>query len=211
MRTAAILLASILGFAAPATGQLVKQSPVSQRAVTPAEMDERLEKQAADTKKIAPKADRVALVDFAWPVNAEEYRATGKFIAVLIVAVSHREDELPLKLLYVQTGGQTIALQKIASERRTIPDGSEVATMFGRFREDSFYVAPAGPMMRKGDLLIDFAVNRTGFRVYELPGTPPDFVHADRDPDPAPGAEPDMKAVRAMIEREYPGFRLSGP
>jgi hypothetical protein len=63
-------------------------------------------------------------------------------------------------------------------------------------------------MMRKGDLLLDFAVNRNGFRVFELPGTPPDFVRADRNPNPARGAKPDAKALRAMIEREYPGFKL---
>jgi hypothetical protein len=211
MRGAAIVLLS-LTFVTPAVAQTTsfqKQAPTAaQHAVTPAEMDRRLEQQAADTKRIAPKAARVALVDFAWPQNAEEYRATGKFIIVLVVAVSQLEEELPLKRLYVQAGSRVVPLQKISSERRTLPEGSEVATVLGRFREDALYVAPAGPMMRKGDLLIDFAVNRNGFRVYELPGVPPDFVRADRKPDPAKGAKPNAGAIRAMIEREYPGFRL---
>jgi hypothetical protein len=207
--TAALLLSFAL--ALPATAQTTsfqKQTPsAAQHAVTPAEMDRRLEEQAADTKRIAPKAARVALVDFAWPQNAQEYRATGKFIVVLVVAVSQLEEELPLKRLYVQAGRRIIPLQKIASERRTLPE-SEVATVPGRFREDAFYVAPAGPMMRKGNLLIDFAVNRDEFRVYELPGTPPDFVRTDRKADPPKGAKPDARAIRAMIEREYPGFKL---
>jgi hypothetical protein len=187
-----------------------KQAPgASQHAVTPAEMDKRLEEQAADTKKIAPKAARVALVDFAWPESEAEYRALGKFIVVLIVTVTQTEQELPLKQLYVATKGGTTVLQKIASERRTLPEGSEVATVLGRYREDAFYVAPAGPMMRNGDLLIDFAVNRTGFRVFELPGRAPDFVRRDRNPNPVKGAKPDPKAVQAMIEREYPGFKLT--
>jgi hypothetical protein len=63
-------------------------------------------------------------------------------------------------------------------------------------------------MTRKGDLLIDFAVNRNGFRVYELPATPPDFVRADRNPNPARGVKPDPKALRDLIEREYSGFKL---
>ena len=211
MRRAAIFL-TLLALAAPALAQTTsfqKQAPgPSQHAVTPAEMDKRLEQQAADTKRIAPKAARVALVDFAWPETAAEYRALGKFIIVLVVAASQQEDELPLKQLYVQAGRQTTALQKIASARRTNPEGSEVATVLGRFREDSFYLAPAGVMMRKGDLLIDFAINRSGFRVYELPGTPPDFVRADRNPNPAKGGKADPDAVRAMIEREYPGFKV---
>ena len=211
MKRAAVVL-TLLALAAPAFGQTTsfqKQTPeASQHAVTPAEMDKRLEQQAADTKRIAPKAARVALVDFAWPETLAEYRALGKFIVVLVVAVSQQEGELPLKQLYVQAGRRAVALRKIASARRTNPEGSEVAAVLGRFREDSFYLAPAGAMMRKGDLLIDFAVNRSGFRVYELPGAPPDFVRADRNPHPAKGAKPDSAAVRAMIEREYPGFKV---
>jgi hypothetical protein len=212
MRSAAIVLLSLVAVA-PAAAQTTsyqKQAPTAaQHAVTPAEMGRRLEQQAEDTKRIAPRAARVALVDFAWPQNAEEYRATGKFIVVLVVAVSQLEEELPLKRLYVQAGNRVVPLQKMSSERRTLPEGSGVATVLGRFREDAFYVAPAGPMMRKGDLLIDFAVNRSGFRVYGLPGLPPDFVRADRKADPAKGAKPDAAAIRAMIEREYPGFRLN--
>lgn len=211
MRRAAIVL-TLLTLAAPAFAQttnIQKQAPeASQHAVTPAEMDRRLEQQAADTKRIAPKAARVALVDFAWPETAKEYRTLGKFVVVLVVATSQLEEELPLKQLYVQAGRRTFPLQKIGSERRTNPEGSEVATVLGHFREDSFYLAPASAMMRKGELLIDFAVNRSGFRVYELPGTPPAFVRADRNPDPAKGAKANAAAVRALIEREYPGFKV---
>ena len=209
MRSAFIVLtATLAALGTPAGAQITKQGPASTHAVTPAEMDKRLEQQAADTKRIAPRAARVALVDFAWPESAAEYRALGKFIVVLVVATSQLEDELPLKRLYVQAGRRIVPLQRIASARRINPEGSEVATLLGRFREDSFYLAPAGAMMRKGDLLIDFAVNRSGFRAYELPGVPPDFVRADRNPDPAKGAKPDSAAVRAMIEREYPGFKV---
>jgi hypothetical protein len=206
------LVASLLAVTAAQaeTATFQKQAPgASQRVVTPADMDKRLEQQAEATKRIAPKAARVALVDFAWPESEAEYRALGKFIVVLVVAVSQTEQELPLKQLYVAAGGRTVALQKIASERRTLPEGSDVATVLGRYREDAFYVAPAAPMMRKGYLLIDFAINRSGLRVYELPGTPPDFVRKDRNPNPAKGAKPDVKALQAMIEREYPGFRLT--
>lgn len=208
MRRLILALAVMFLGLASAAAQITTKGPSSDNAVTPAEMNARLEDQAQRVKKIAPRADRIALVDFSWPIDAAEYRAAGKFIAVLVVAVSHDEKELPIKQVYVRTGSRSVALQKVASIRRTVPEDSTVASVVGRFREDSFYLAPAGTMMRKGDLLIDFAINRTGFRVYELPGTPPDFVRADRNPDPAPGAKPDMKAARAMIEREYPGFDL---
>lgn len=209
-RAAAALTAILAGFAllSPAEAQITAQSPPSQHAVTPADMDRRLDETAARVKAMAPHADRVAQVDFAWPISPQEFRAMAKSVVVLVVAVSRDEKELPLKQVYVRANGRIVPLQKIGSERRAVPDDSAVASVVGRFREDAFYLAPAEVMMRKGDLLIDFAINRSGFRVYELPGTPPDFVRADRDPNPGRGAKPDAAAVRAMIEREYPGFKL---
>ena len=78
----------------------------------------------------------------------------------------------------------------------------------GAHREDSFYLAPAGLMKGEGKVVADFAINRSGFQLYELPGTPPDFVEADRRAMPAKGKKPDPKALKAMIEREYTGFKL---
>ena len=80
--------------------------------------------------------------------------------------------------------------------------------MLGRHREDGFYLAPAGAMMADGLLQADFAVRRIGFNLYELPGTPPDFIRDDRDPVPAKDAKPDMPALKAMLQREYKGFEL---
>ena len=208
MRHLVAALAITLICLSSAAAQITTKGPSSDKAVTPAEMERRLEDQAERVKKIAPRADRVALVDFAWPIDAAEYRANSKYIVVLVVAVSHDEKELPVKQVYVRDGSRNVALEKIASERRTIPEGSVIASVVGRFREDSFFLAPASVMMRKGDLLIDFAINRTGFRVYELPGTPPAFVRQDADPNPPRGAKPDAAALRKMVEREYPGFKL---
>ena len=168
MKHAAIMLMS-LALAAPAFAQTTsfqKQAPeASQHAVTPAEMDKRLEEQAADTKRIAPKAARVALVDFAWPESAAEYRALGKFIVVLVVATSQREDELPLKQLMCRQAAAPLHCRKLrrAPHQPRVP---EVATVLRRFREGSFYLAPAGDDARRP--VVDFAVNRTGFRVYEF-------------------------------------------
>jgi hypothetical protein len=115
MRGCVLILSALLAAAAfktPAGAQITRQDPPSAHAVTPAEMDKRLEEQAADTKKIAPRAARVALVDFAWPMNLEEYRATAKFIVVLVVAVSQQEQELPLKRVYVQAGAAPLRCRR---------------------------------------------------------------------------------------------------
>jgi hypothetical protein len=176
----------------------------AQAQVSPADMDKRIENQAAKLQDGA-RAARAAFVDFAWPADAVEYRALAKYVLVLLTVVSQDPEELPVKRVYVDAGGKAIELRRIGGERASITD-SNVASALGTHREDSFWLAPAGAMARKGHLRLDFAANREGFGVYELPGNPPDFVTRDRYPNPPRGAKPDLKVVRAILEREYPGF-----
>ena len=61
-------------------------------------------------------------------------------------------------------------------------------------------------------LIVDWWIEplayHTGFNLYKLPGTPPDFVKADSNPMPAPDAKPDTSALKALLQREYSGFEL---
>jgi hypothetical protein len=202
--TTALLLLTV-----PATAQITSKGRVTQTSVTPDVINARLEDTAERTRKLSAKgAARSAIIDFAWPQDEAEYKALGKYILVLVSAVSQEADELPLKRVYVESNSGEITLDKIASIRRDVPKDSPVFSMLGRHREDAFYLAPAGVMMRKGEVMVDFAERRSAFRLYELPGTPPAFVMADRKPMPAADAKPDPKALKAVVEREYTGFAL---
>ncbi|MEH2611527.1 hypothetical protein [Bradyrhizobium sp. AZCC 1693] len=189
--------------------QTLNQRPVSQGEVTPAEMTERLEKAAVRTKGQAPKgAARGSSIDFCWPSNVEEYRDIGKYVLVLVSVVTQDAAELPLRRVYVTVNGEQTELVRLSSERRDVRKGSTTFSILGPFREDGFYVAPAGLMMSDGYLQADFAIRRTNFNLYKLPGTPPDFVKADNDPMPAKDAAPNMPALKALLTREYQGFEL---
>lgn len=210
MRFLARSAAAFLFIVSAAQSQTLTKNPVSTGAVTPDDMSKRLEKTAESVKKANPSgAPRAAQFDFAWAENEEEYKALGKYVVVLVSAVSRDEKELPLKRVYIRDKwNKEISLEKISSERRDVPKDSLAYSMLGAHREDSFYLAPAGLMKTEGDVVADFAVNRSGFRLYSLPGTPPDFVEADRHATPAKNAKPDPKALKAMLEREYSGFKL---
>lgn len=174
--------------------------------VTPDEMEKRIEEQAERLQNMAGgRVARAGFVDFTWPVDPREHRALAKHVLVLVTAVTHEESELPLKRVYVEADGKEIELQRLGGVRSEIRAGSTAAEVLGTHREDAFYLAPAAAMAAKGHLRADFAAHRDGFGLYELPGTPPDFVARDRRPVPR-GAKPDPKAVKAMLEREYPGF-----
>ena len=193
-----------------AHAQTLTQRPVSQNPVSPADMTKRLENSAIRTQKSAPQgAARGSSVDFAWASAPEEYRALAKHVLVLVSVVTQFAAELPLRRVYVvDPGGKETELTKLSSQLSGVRKGSVTASVLGPYREDGFYLAPAGPMMADGYLQADFAVRRNGFNLYKLPGTPPDFIKADSDPMPVPDATPETSAVKAMLQREYKGFEL---
>ena len=204
-----LIVALALFVATTADAQTLTRRPVSQGAVTPADMTERLEKAAMRTKEQAPKgAARGSSIDFCWPASAEEYQAIGKYVLVLVSVVTQDAAELPLRRVYVTVNGEQTELAKLSSQRRDVKKGSTTHPILGPYREDGFYVAPAGLMMRDGYLQADFAIRRSNFNLYKLPGTPPDFVKADNDPMPARDATPNMPTLKALLTREYQGFEL---
>ena len=192
-----------------AHAQTLTQRPVAQNPVTSAEMTERLEKSAVRTAKSAPKgAARGSSVDFSWPADAEEYRKLAKHVLVLVSVVTQDAAELPLRRVYVDCNGKQTQLTRLSSQRSGVARESVTFSVLGPYREDGFYLAPAGAMMADGHLQADFAVRRIGFNLYRLPGTPPDFIKTDSDPMPAKDARPDTPALKAMLQREYKGFEL---
>ncbi|MBR1147856.1 hypothetical protein [Bradyrhizobium sp. AUGA SZCCT0431] len=202
-----VLLALLLS--QPASAQKLTQRPVSQNPVSLEDMTGRLEKSAINTAKVAPKgAARGSSVDFSWASSAEEYRALAKHVLVLVSVVTQDSAELPLRRVYVNIDGRETELVRLSSQLSGVRKGSKTYSMLGPYREDGFYLAPAGTMMADGYLQADFAVRRNGFNLYKLPGTPPDFIKADSNPVPGPDAKPETPVLKAMLLREYKGFEL---
>lgn len=195
---AALLLVGWL--MSPASAQNLSKSEATTGAVTPADMQRMLEAAAGRTKE---NQQRFVQIDFVWPLNEAEYRETNKHNLVLIVAFSRTAGELPLRRCYIRGQGKELPLRKLSSRQSTVDAGS-ITRKLGVYREDGFYVAPSGAMAREGLVLCDYTTNRTEFKVYQLPGTPPDFVR--NDPNSDAGPDPSMETIRKIIAREYTGF-----
>ncbi len=209
-RRAALAGAALaLGATSRVFAQLTQRGPSSDDAVTPDSIDRRLEDQAAALKREAPQgADRHVLFDLTFPADPAEYRAVGKSAVILIVAVSQRAEELPLRRVYTRAGGRDVEVRKLGARVSQTKPSSLARAVFGGARMDGFYLAPVGPLLRENLLLCDFAKNRIGFFINRAPFDPPDYIVSDRERDAA--AKPQEAAVRAMVEREYPGFDLLG-
>jgi hypothetical protein len=201
------LLAAIAGRSSSLRAQVNSRGPATQDSVTPQDIDLRLERRAAEIKRMAPQgADRYVLFDLSFPVDAAEYRAVGKTALVLIVAVSRKTDELPLRRVYARAGTNEVDAQRLGSRRSELPPKSLARAVVGRYREDAFYLAPVGALLRENMLIGDFAKNRLGFVINRAAFDPPDFILADGERDVA--GKTDATALNAFVEREYPGFGL---
>jgi hypothetical protein len=193
--------------AGAARAQIGLRGPATQNAVTPQDIDQRLDKRAAEIRQMAPQgADRYVLFDLAFPADQAEYRAVGKHALILIAAVSKQADELPLRRVYTRTAGRDLDCRKLGSRRSELPSTSPARAVVGRYREDAFYLAPVAALLSENLLMCDFARNRNGFVVSRAPFEPPEFIRADHQAEAA--AKPDDAAVRALVEREYPGFGI---
>jgi hypothetical protein len=140
-----LIVALALFVATTADAQTLTRRPVSQGAVTPADMTERLEKAAMRTKEQAPKgAARGSSIDFCWPASAEEYQAIGKYVLVLVSVVTQDAAELPLRRVYVTVNGEQTELAKLSSQRRDVKKGSTTHRFSARIaRMDSMSRPPA--------------------------------------------------------------------
>ena len=206
---AALMLAMIASApaqeAAPPSSD-AKEAPAEHR-VTPDDIDKRIEERAAEIQKIAPKgAARYVVYDIAWPATAEEYRALGRHAILFLSAVSQNTDELPLKQVYTRQGGKSLPLKQLSSKRRDVPPGSLTHTMFGPYREDSFYLLSVGAVMQEWKLLADFAKNRNEFSISLSQLNPPRFIQTDRTRN---AGKLDPAALKTILEREFPGFEVT--
>jgi len=199
MRTIAAVLA-ILSVASFANAQELHDGGSGYGAVTPALMADRREQSAREMSATHPAGifARFALIDVAWPLERED---TGGYAIVLIDAQSQSADELPIRRVYVRNNdGGEIELRRVGAQQFTIPNDSAAHKTFGPFQETSFYWAPMDSLAAPGQILIDFATNRTGFTIAQLPFELPPWYRGSFS------GEPNAAALGTLLAREYAGF-----
>ena len=125
--------------------------------------NKRLEESAIEMGKIGV-VSRFALYDIALPADTEEYTALNKNAVLMITAVTHDKGELPIKKAYVRSSGSVVILERILSKVTDIVD-NQVRSVFGDYREDSFYLLPYYLCLlgENEELAIDWKNNRDGF------------------------------------------------
>lgn len=184
----------------------VTGSPVwKSQAITPAYMNERIEKAAIRYAANAPIA-RIIFNDISYPVSEEEYAALDGNAVILLSAISRVRKELPFRRVYVLSEGKEVELKLLNVMVSELPKSeSAPAKTFGRYRADALYLLPMSLHAKNAVLLADFQKNSTGFRVVSLDVTLPDELKRLMLIKPA-GTGPSQSDLEKYIKHMYPGF-----
>lgn len=169
------------------------------------EMNERIAEAAERYKEYAP-VERTAFFDIGYPHNADEYKRMNGYAILLVSAVSQKEEELPLKRVYVTSDGETYELKLLKEFRIMEPDaGSRTAMTFGQYRVDALYLFPVFLRSKEGMLMVDFAAGRIEMPIAEFDGsTPPNLARLPKT-EPETGKIPDAD-IKKYIAAEFPGY-----
>jgi hypothetical protein len=163
--------------------------------------DQKLEDAAARyAKSYGPdvEMDRYASFDLAMPRDADEYRALGRNSVLLVVAVSRKREELPVANAHIGD----LMLARIGEPRISeMPAGSKARSMFGAYRDESFFLVPLAALYGEGKLEVDFARTRKDFVLALLPLTKPKWKELI---DGKAASRPADQPLNAFILREFP-------
>ncbi|MEW6658389.1 MAG: lysozyme inhibitor LprI family protein [Thermodesulfobacteriota bacterium] len=154
-----------------------------------------------------PKSLRVLYFDIAYPIDAHEFTDLDGNAVMLVTAFSHNKRELPLKRVYVNSGGKKTELKIITFMLSIENSISLAAKTFGQYRMDGIYLFPLYFKAQSGNIAADFAKNRDGFVLSELGNSDKDKIEGlPLTPPTGKGPSPDI--LQRVIAREFPGFKL---
>src|SRR6266568_2124590 len=194
-----------LSSAARAQAPLHLESDVgwSHGSVSNAALDARLAAAALQYRSYAP-IPRIAFFDLAYPKDSAEAAAMNGYAVLVVTAVVQDSTELPLPQVYVRSVNGDRELPLVARIASWLPASDTIVRpTFGRFRLDACYLLPIAARASQGDLIVDFATHRQGFRLTHVAGDVPEPVRRLRFTGTS-AEQPAASTVWAMVQREYP-------
>jgi len=185
---------------------IMKKIGVPGRPVSCRSMTDRLNKAAAIYAKMG-QVSRIGVYDFAFAVTLEEYAKLNSYGVIMISAQTRDENELPIKSAYFKTGDKKYRLTWLFSKPvSTFGDAAE--RLFGKNREDIFYLIPYAFTRMRGGVYIDWNRHRDGFVVAKFPGAMAlDFIADYEALLPDRNSKVGPAALARFLAREF-SFRM---
>jgi len=154
-------------------------------------------------KAFAP-VPRVAFYNITYPKDCRELTAMGGFAISVITAFAQDSTELPPGRVFVHTAaGNRRLVPYAAVESRVAASDSAIVNTFGSYRGDFLYLFPSDQARAIGDLVLDFAVHFSGYRLAHFDGETPRILLMCT-PVLRTERSVDSTVVWTMFRREYP-------
>lgn len=183
--------------------QVIGREVTSQLPSSQSEINRKIEQTAIDYQEYAP-VPRGAINDISLPPESE-YQQMNGYALLLVIGFSQDKSELPFKRVYVRGDGKISELKLISVGWTNQSTSSDlVIKTLGPNRVDALYLLPIYLLKERGELLVDFAKNREGFRLSTFPNST--LPHIENMPIAEPKSEPSPAALKHMIELSYPGL-----
>jgi len=126
----------------------------------------------------------------------------NKNAILMITALTRNKNELPLKNVYIHHSEGKTDLQKITFKISEVED-ILVGTVFGNYREDSFYLLPMHFLSKECEVHIDWNENRTSFVLATYPTEVNiEYFNEDKDQE-SQELQLDSEALTEFLRREY--------
>lgn len=149
---------------------------------------------------------RIALYDIGYPRSSAEAASLDSNAVMLLTAFAQTPDDLPLKRLYILSGGVETDLKMIDDNLSSEEVTPEVTKMFGKYRYDALYLLPISLRKAVGEMRAVFGSGRD-IKITDL-GTPLAKDVADLNIGPGTGKGPSRNALDIFIKREFPAFSV---
>lgn len=210
-RNAWLFVREATGGAAPAAGGRVMRDGSAivsgsygggdgDRALTPAEFEDRVTQSIRRAPPPSTSTPRFALLDIAVPVSVEEYDALDGYGVLLVSALSHDATELPLARAYARLGDREFVLTPLHATPVRRVDG-------GWQRADRFYLFPIFLQSEGAELLLDFARGREGMTIARFQGQSSRHLRSLPTRRPLHVHPPDAALAR-FFSLSLPGFPM---
>lgn len=190
---------------APVSLSAVASDAVIKCAKPLADWDKKIEENAAKILEGgAPDKPSAVIHCIAFPEDASEYLSLGKHAVMLISARSADAADFPSASISVKTHGTKTQLEPIATKRHEETDESSASRMFGKQREDAFYLISVPALMDDLSWSVRFAHKDWGGGLKPADRFIPAFIRDDKTPDGP--SDPKPKDVRRFVDSEFPDF-----
>lgn len=165
-------------------------------------MTERIKQSARRYEEYAP-IPRIAMIDYAFAKDLEEYEKLNGYGILYISSLNQDYDEYPITSVYFQHEDMSLELLLIGFLKIPVKD-KITKKVFGKNRIDYYYLLPYLLTLIPGQIMIDWNKNRKEFVVLQCPaGRPLDYFTEDTPILPDFDKEIDMISFENFAKREY--------